>query len=317
MRKLAAFVEDATRRYKDRICVWEFLNEPIFTNYALPGKQIIGYPGKRYTPADYVSLLQFAASGIRRADPGCRIIGGIAGPPTQSTGDVLEAGCLKYVDIFNLHAYPGTRRPEAFLSEMDNLVSHMDGHGGRKPIWITEFSYYATDDLPCHPFFPDPWAWASLLDSERKCAEYTIRFFTIMLGRGVRKVFLHAGANESVNEWGFECCLFAYGGTPRKVFPALAVFTELLGPDPVCAGKRSLDKTGHCFAFETRNRSVLVPWADREGAGGTVKIPAASTECLDIMGNVLSTQTISLSTTPLYLVGPPGKASGLVASVAR
>jgi hypothetical protein len=310
--KLANFVAGAAKRYGDRIRVWEFLNEPIFTDYALPGKQVGGYPGRRYTPADYVKLLEVAASGIRRADPGCRIIGGIAGPPTLMTREVIEAGCLRYVDTFNLHPYPGAARPEFYLPQMDKLLRLMDAHGGRKPIWVTEFSYWAADDLPCRPFLPNVWCWATLLDSERRCAEYTVRFFTIMLGRGAKKVFVHAGSNGSANEWNFECCLFTHGGAPRKVFPALGVLTELMGPKPVYAGERSFAQAGHCFAFETGNRAVLVLWAEKEGEDTAVAVPAAASECLDIMGRTVSTGPISLSTAPIYVVGPAGKAKELL-----
>jgi hypothetical protein len=310
--KLADFVAAAARRYKDRIRVWEFLNEPIFTDYALPGKQVGDYPGKRYTPADYVRLLETAASAIRRADPACKIIGGIAGPPALLTREVIEAGCLRHVDIFNLHPYPGAARPEVYIPEMDRLLSLMDAHGGRKPIWVTEFSYWAADDLPCRPFLPNTWCWATLLDSERRCAEYTIRFFTIVLGRGVERVFVHAGSSGLANEWNFECCLFAHGGAPRKIFPALAVFTELMGPRPAYAGERAFGKTGHCFAFETLNRSVLVLWAENEGRATTVAVPAVAGECLDIMGGTLLTRPISPSTAPIYVVGPAGKAKELL-----
>ena len=110
--------------------------------------------GKRYTPADYVALLEVAAKGMREADPACKVIGGIAGPPKTMTREVIEAGCLKHVDIFNLHIYPGKRAPESYAGEMKDLLAVMDAHGGRKPIWMTEFSYYGADNLPRRPFFP-------------------------------------------------------------------------------------------------------------------------------------------------------------------
>ncbi len=36
--ELADFIERAATRYKDRIHIWEFLNEPIYTDYALPAR---------------------------------------------------------------------------------------------------------------------------------------------------------------------------------------------------------------------------------------------------------------------------------------
>ena len=126
----------------------------------MPADHANKYHGKHYTQADYVALLQTAASAMRKSDPGCKVMGGIAGGPREGTKEVLAAGILKHVDIFNLHIYPGTRAPEKYAAEMDELLAAMDAHGGRKPIWMTEFSYYGADDLPRKPFFPGPDSWS-------------------------------------------------------------------------------------------------------------------------------------------------------------
>ena len=114
--ELADFVGKAVQRYKDRIHLWEFLNEPVYTSYALPADGEGQLGGKHYTPADYVALLEVAAKGMRAADPTCQVMGGIAGHPTTLTREVIDAGCLKHVDIFNLHMYPGRRAPESYAA---------------------------------------------------------------------------------------------------------------------------------------------------------------------------------------------------------
>ena len=126
-KELAEFVGKAVRRYKDRIHFWEFLNEPVYTSYALPAK--LG--GKGYTPADYVALLAVAAKGMRDADPACKVMGGIAGPPATRTREVIEAGCLKHVDIFNLHVYPDKRPPESY-EQRDERPAGADGSARRR-----------------------------------------------------------------------------------------------------------------------------------------------------------------------------------------
>ena len=128
--ELAEFVAKAVRRYKDRVHLWEFLNEPVYTSYALPADREGKLGGKRYTPADYVALLAVAAQGMRQADPACKVMGGIGGSPTTLTQEVIQAGCLKHVDIFNLHLYPGQRAPESYAGEMKSLLAVMDAHGG-------------------------------------------------------------------------------------------------------------------------------------------------------------------------------------------
>jgi len=316
--KLGDFAARAVLRYKNRIQVWEFLNEPIYTNYALPAERSAGkYGAKAYSPSDYVRLLETVASNMRKSDPRCKVMGGIAGPPTLLTREVIEAGCLEHVDIFNLHMYPGSRLPESYLPEMDTLLAAMEKHGGRKPIWITEMAYYGTDDLPRRPFIPARNAWSEerLLDSERECAELTIRYFTIMLARGVEKIFLHSGACGPPNEPNYECCLFEYGGVPRKIFPALAVFTGLMGPKPKYAAEKLFDESGYCFAFEASKQAVIVLWTTNGDAQQTVAIPSKASGCLDIMGNKLPMQTVALSNTPVYILGPAGSAKELVDSL--
>jgi len=323
-RLLAEYVEQTAAHYKDRIHVWEFLNEPVFTDYSLPAKLIEPSPGKQYTPTDYVRLLELAAAAMRRGDPACKVIGGIAGPPTYYTREVIEAGCLKFVDVFNLHMYPGTGQPEAFIPEMQTLLRLMDEHGGRKPIWITEFSYFASDDLPCQPFLKEQRPAAALLDSERLCAEYIVRFFTIMLAHGAEKLFLHSGTNPGANEWGYECCLMGAGGSPRKTFPALAVFTDLMGPAPRFVAGKTFSQTAFCYAFETGSRCLLVYWATADDADHRYTLPHVGVEHLDIMGNkVPAEREISPASAPseyagpLYIVGPPGQAEHLLAMVAQ
>jgi len=304
--KLAEFVGKVVSRYKDRMKVWEFLNEPIFTFYALPRNS-------GYEPADYVRLLAPVAAAMRRADPECRVMGGIGGDTDTYAREVIEAGCLDHVDIFNLHSYPGTRPPEFLLPGMDALLAVMDEHGGRKPIWMTEFSYYGEDDLPRKPFIPSAsWVEGRLLKDERECAEMTVRFCVVMMARGVEKVFIHSGSSGSVNMPGTECCLFKYGGAPARVFPALAVFTDLMGPAPQYVGEARPGEDVYCFAFETGERSVLACWSASGEAAMTLPEGA---RCVDFMGNELAGRSVTLTGTPAYLLGPRGAGKELVRSL--
>jgi len=260
-----------------------------------------------------VRLLAPVAAAMRRADPECRVMGGIGGGAGTYTREVIEAGCLDHVDIFNLHIYPGTRPPEFLLPGMDALLALMDEHGGRKPIWMTEFSYYGEDDLPRKPFIPSAsWVEARLLEDERECAEMTVRYCVVMMARGVEKVFIHSGSSGSVNMPGTECCLFKYGGAPAKVFPALAVFTDLMGPAPEYVGEARLAEDVYCFAFESGERSVLVCWSAFDEVEMTLPEGA---RCLDFMGNELSGRSVTLTTSPVYLLGPSGTGKELARSL--
>ena len=314
-RELAGFIERATARYKDRIHIWEFLNEPIYTDYALPAKPNDQSGTRTYSPADYVALLKTASAAMRKVDPACKVIGGIAGGPRQMTQEVLDAGILKHIDFFNLHIYPYLRAPEAYASEMAELVKRMDASGGRKPIWITEFSYYGVDDLPRRPFTPQPDAWAEerLLDSERQCADYTLRFFAVMLSHGVQKIFIHSGASGAVNDPNMECALFDYGGAPRKLLPALAVLTQVLGPSPECVGTKAIGKASHVAGFETGKQAVLVLWQAEDEQTQNLSLPSGSDlTWVDAMGRTLATPPKKLSHSLTYLLGRSGRAAELL-----
>src|SRR5690606_15366164 len=130
-----------------------FLNEPIWTKFCLPGEHY-GLPGADYYPDDYTQLLKDAYATMKSSDPASTVIGGFSAEPWRYTKDFIQSGGLKFVDILNIHNYGGFAPPESFIPEMDSLLSYMDQYGTRKPIWITEYAYYATDDLPWTPWEP-------------------------------------------------------------------------------------------------------------------------------------------------------------------
>ena len=286
---LGDFIRAAVNRYKDRVKVWEFLNESGWTDYSRP------------KDAEYVALLTMAYKAMHQADPECRVIG----------EKYIKFGVLDSLDIYSLHCYPGRALPERWLRELDTLRSDMQSYGIVRPIWLTEFSYFGTDDLPRRPFKPVPalWSEARLL-SEREAAELNVRYCTIHLGRGCERIFLHSGSTDAVNRPGTESCLFT-GGSPRKAFAAMAVFTELLGPKPKCVGYRVEDK-GCVFGFETGTQSLLVLWS--QNIDRTISVPSDA-ECFDLVGAKNSDQQVVLTRTPVYFVCPAGKAAELVKTV--
>jgi hypothetical protein len=318
--ELAAFIERCVGRYKTRVHVWEFLNEPIYTDYALPASFAAQYGGRQYAPADYVALIKAASAAMRKADPSCTVIGGLAAGPTRGASEVIEAGILDCLDVYNIHIYPGVGAPEAFGPQMDELLKLMDAHGGRKPVWITEFGYYAVDDPPRKPFFLSGTSELDMpiLENEKQCADFTVRFFTVMLSRGVEKVFIHSGASGAVNASALECPLFADPGSPRKLFPALAVFTDILGANPKSAGWRSLGPGMYCFAFETGSKAVLVMWRDESVSSAPIAPPRGKDLVwMDEMGRKLPNAPGELSPSPVYLVGPAGRAGEILSAMSK
>jgi hypothetical protein len=305
--QLGDFIEKAVTHYRDRVKVWEFLNEPLYTHYALPER------GGNYTPADYVALLKIAYAAMHRADPNCTVIGGIGSSPSRLTKELIDAGAMQCCDALVLHLYPGRMAPEGFIDQTDTLLQNMDNGGGRKPIWVTEFAYYGDDDAPSRPYVPGQgWAESRLLADERQCVDYTIRLFALMMARNTKKFFFHAGVGGDVNEPYYDCSYFKYGGAPAKLFPALAVYADLLGDNWRFAKEKRLGDDGFCEGFETGKQSVLVLWQARGQAAVTVP---ADVTCLDIVGRPVTARPVTLSSTPVYLVGPAGAADRLVDAV--
>ena len=209
-----------------------------------------------------------------------------------------------------------TRAPERFIGEMQTLLSLMDQHGGRKPIWLTEYSYYGADQLPWEPWSPTGAGWADsiLLRDERQCADWTVRYNVIMLAHGVEKIFYHAGGDAEPNNGisFLECALVAEDGVPRKLYAAQATLAEIFGPD--CRFSRPLsikEKIGghstsgiHGYAFQCGKRAVMPVWATEAAAKESpwrITIPKG-VKALDIVGNPLTGESIQLGTSPVYLV---------------
>jgi hypothetical protein len=322
---LDAFIERCVKHFKGRVNVWDFLNEPIYTDYSLPaaGK---GVAGAKYTVADYVRLLKGAYAAMKRGDPACRVLGGIGSGPDGLVPEFIAAGGLDCCDLLNLHIYPGKAPPEGFLAPMAKLAERMRLAGKVKPVWITEYSYYAADDPPWEPFIAKAGDWAGprLLDDERQCADYSVRFAVVMLASGVEKLFYHAGSSGEVNAESLECCLLRYGGKPRKVYVAQSAMANVLGPQPkfaqrltapVAAGGSAPAEGVYAFAFDCAGRAVVVGWADPElaGEGWRLGVPKDA-EVYNIVGRRLEAGEPALGSSPLYVVAAGAAAKDLAAT---
>ena len=275
--QLNAFIGATAARYAGRVTYWEFLNEPLWTGYALPA-------AGSYNVDTYIALLQGAVAAMRAADPECRILGGLSIMAHSTMGDeFIQKGGLNYVDIYNLHPYP-TGVPEEFIGHMQRILGVMDANGGRKPIWATELGYWGTDAKPWTPWTPpnpDHWAANRQQASEREAADFNLRHAVILLAHNVKKIFWHSGLEGEINNGSYdlEDPLMGREATPQKFYPAQAALAHLLGPDPVFAAPfqkpDSVDGAStagvHGYAFTGQDRAVLVVWAPGELNNGTAR----------------------------------------------
>ena len=299
------FLGSAVDRYKKSCAHWEFLNEPLWVpNFCLP--QSAGY-----TVTDYIELLEGAYSAIKAADPGCKVIAGLAIEPKFPLGDEFIAmGGLKQCDILNLHPYGGLSAPEDFIPDMERIQRAMDAQGERTPIWATEAAYYAVDDRPWTPWAAPPGHFSAglLLPDERTCADYIVRQAIILLAHGVEKIFYHQPVEGPVNYGSrdIENTFLAEESVPKKSYAAISALATLLGSTPRYVADAAVpaaqdDSRVLAHAFQGVHGSIVAAWApDPEQPSGPIEA-ASGVTAFDVMGNELQ-PPISLGTSPVYFV---------------
>ena len=311
---LMDFIRKAVAQYAHKVKHWEFLNEPVWTSFCLPGKYY-NLPGANYSPDDYTGLLQQAYKTMKLADPACTVIGGFSAEPWRYTKEFIEAGGLKSVDILNIHNYGGFRAPESFIPEMDTLLAQMDRQGRRKPIWITEYTYYGADSLPWTPWKApgNYWGASLLLKSERQCADWTVRYNAIMFARGVEKIIYHQAAEGDINHGviNLEFAFLGEEGQPRKVYAAQAALANMIGPRPVFSGplrkavRGGVGQPNHIqgYVFQCDEKAVAIAWTPEEEQAEVILHAPEDAEIYNIMGSRMPVSAkVKLGISPVYIV---------------
>jgi hypothetical protein len=288
--QFAEYVRRTVEHYRGRIQVWEILNEPIYTSYALPR-------AKGYEVADYIRLLAVAYKAVKAADPDAFVIGGIAGGAGNLTDEFVGGGGLQWVDALNLHTYPRMRPPAPYEDDMRKLSAAIAASGTPRPIWFTEGAYYADDDTPFLPYK----SWLTRLETERAAAEYQVKFNTILMAYGVRKFIYHSGTPGTLNNESLSGIFFEWDGAPRKMVATQAAMAGLFGTDVASLGRRQAPEEVHAYAFVSGGKTIIVCWLAEGFPPRALRAPA-SVRLLDVVGNPLRDRDRRLTTTPVYVV---------------
>ncbi len=310
LKDLEDFVARTTAHYKGRVPWYQFLNEPLYTHYALP--TAYGYTGKTYA-----ELTIAFAKGAKRGDPDCKLLAGIGGlGPTRFMGyfeEFFQGGGLAVIDAVDVHQYPATRTPEYFEDWVNDLNALMDKYGGRKPIWLTEFGYYADDDPTTVPN-PHSGVVQPLRDENQQCAYY-VRWVTVLTAAGVDKFFHHAGCADSLNRESIQGVFFEYGGTPVKIYAAQAVLSMLFPPERKFAGKMDLGPDVKGYVFTDKNASVAVIWAPMKKVTQKVNVTNDKVKIWNVMGSPQTARSFVPGEMPMYVIGEGMTAKELEAAV--
>jgi len=290
--EFAGYVRSTVEHYQKRLRVWEILNEPIFTSYALPR-------AKGYQAADYVRLLRAAYQAVKETDADALVIGGIAGGPATYTQEFIEADGLRWLDALNLHVYPGLTTPDAYEEPLQQLREKMRSAGADKPIWFTEGAYYADDDMPFEPFDS---TWLKPAESEIEAAEWQVKFNTLLLAYGAQKIIYHSGTPGSLNNENLAGILFEWGGAPRKMAVTQSAMANLLVPPIRSLGPLKGPETTKAYGFETDGHTVIVTWAKEDAPATEISLAGKTWRAVDLQGNELKGGRVLLAERPVYFV---------------
>lgn len=294
----AAYVRATVKHYSGRINTFEILNEPLYTDYAVPA-------AFGHTTADYIALLRTAWETAKAVDPSCTIVGGVAAPPdSRWVNDFIDQGGLQWCDAMNLHLYPHRGSPDAYEEAFRSCWEQVTSKGPKRPIWVTEIGFYGDDDPPFTPFsVGDNSMNTALRPSEFRTASDLVKFATILCAAGVEKIFYHAGTCDALNQNTAGNIFFEYGGAPRKQYAAQAALSRLLGSDVEFVRKWTEPEGVPAFEFRSRGRTVVVLWTNKSSAS-PFNVPAGF-RALDLMGNPQAGSEVTPGDVPIYLVRVP------------
>jgi len=136
------FVADQTRHFEGMIGSWEVWNEPYHTRW---------WKG---TAEEYVEILRVAYEEIKKVNSSIPVVG-ICGQPSIDgwVKDCLDAGALKYMDVFSYHRYltfesgPEESRP-SWRDVITSLKQDLVKRGKPIPVWNSEGA------VNCHSYLP-------------------------------------------------------------------------------------------------------------------------------------------------------------------
>lgn len=138
----------------------------------------------------------------------------------------------------------------------------------------------------------------SLRPSELRATVDLVKFAAVMGAAGVKKIFYHAGTCGPFNENTAGNIFFEYGGTPRKMYAAQAVLSDLLGADWVYLGKWAENQGIQGFRFRSKGNEIIIVWARHRTP---IRVPEGFV-VWDIMGNALSESPLEVTDEPVYLI---------------
>jgi hypothetical protein len=208
---------------------------------------------------------------------------------------------MQWCDVLNYHAYPHKGWPETFEEGFRQRWEELKALGQAKPIWMTEIGIYGDDEPPSESArVGDNVMSDATRPSELAAAADIVRFVAIVRAYGVAKVFYHAGTASAMHASSAGNVFFAYGGRPRKQYPAQAALSRLLGADAKFVRTWPEPAWLKAYEFRSNGRTLVVLWT-RSTDAPRLDVPQGF-RALDLMGNPIEARRVSVTDVPMYLV---------------
>ena len=229
--------------------------------HPLVGSAEIGNEPANYSDAEYRTVFENMARGIRQGDPHlpiatCNVV---AGKPDKYTKNITVLdGLQSLYDIINIHTYafaepyPTWRRsyPEdpkiQYLPPVTDTISWRNAHAPGKQIWITEFGWDATTkpNLPTGDFSK----FVGVTDTQQ--AQYLVRSFLVFSALDVDRAYIYYYDDEDAPT------LHAASGltrhfTPKPSFYAVSHLYATLGNYRFT--RAVVQEAGSLYAYEYQN----------------------------------------------------------------
>jgi hypothetical protein len=282
------YVRTVTTHYKGRIDDWEVWNEPWGTWFLETGNP-------NATPQLYGQLLGIAYEETKKANPQATVIGidTFPGRDEKWTIPALKASGNNPYDVFSFHDYNdtlyGTSQPRAF-----NMVRRFDElqrqTGEAKPQWMTEGGAAAVGSM---------YAGETGGLSPAAQPAYMVRYDVAHLAAGTRRIFLYSvRAATAMGDTGYQAT--EHDGAIRPILAARAVLASLVdgAGQPV---HREFQKGVDRYDFPAEGgKQVSVLWA-YDNAAHQLPVPKG-VRALDVWGNELRAQTVTVGYEPIYFV---------------
>jgi hypothetical protein len=263
------YVSHVVERYKDKIKVWQFWNEPEMGNHDW-----------NYTC--YEELLKATYDTIKAIDPEAKLIQGVW-KPAGGNEVIFKDGFGDYFEGLVRHPYRDPYAPEdriyidktmnwtTFQEDVLNDYALTQKYGGGKEIWLTEIAWWgSSSDLGQGPG-----------NTVQEQSEYLARAYVLALSTGLKpKLFYHAGPWGPIhgwmnNEWGFPFpTLIAYANVANQLEGTEYVKTLEISDDNIFA-----------YLFETNSTDVYVLWTAKHDRWISVTGDIDRVGVLDKFGN--------------------------------